>query len=35
MTDAIGTAEAIVEIYKSTQKPIVCSFMGVFDVSKG
>jgi len=35
MTDAIGTAEAIVEIYKSTQKPIVCAFMGVFDVSKG
>jgi len=35
MTDAIGTAEAIVEIYKRSQKPIVCCFMGVFDVSQG
>lgn len=35
MTDAIGTAEAIVKIYKTCSKPIVCSFMGVVDVSAG
>lgn len=35
MTDAIGTAKAIVEIFKTTQKPIACSFMGVVDVSEG
>lgn len=35
MTDAIGTAEAIVSIAKSAVKPIVCSFMGVVDVSDG
>ena len=35
MTDAIGTAEAIVNAYQKTRKPIVCSFMGVVDVSAG
>ncbi len=35
MTDAIGTAEAIVNIAKHSLKPIVCSFMGVVDVSDG
>lgn len=35
MTDAIGTAEAIVNIYNDTIKPIVCCFMGVVDVSAG
>ncbi len=35
MTNAIGTAEAIVKISKKTSKPIVCSFMGLFDVSRG
>jgi acetate---CoA ligase (ADP-forming) len=35
MTDAIGTAEAVVSIYRKTTKPIVCSFMGVVDVSAG
>lgn len=35
MTDAIGTAEAVVKIAKKTTKPIVCSFMGIFDVSEG
>ncbi|HMA66760.1 MAG TPA: acetate--CoA ligase family protein [Desulfosalsimonadaceae bacterium] len=35
MTDAIGTAEAIVSAYQKTQKPIICSFMGVVDVSAG
>ncbi|WP_457552872.1 acetate--CoA ligase family protein [Desulfobacula sp.] len=35
MTDAIGTAEAIVKIAKNSIKPIVCSFMGVVDVSDG
>jgi acyl-CoA synthetase (NDP forming) len=35
MTDAIGTAEAIVNIAKNSIKPIVCAFMGVVDVSDG
>ncbi|MFP4444704.1 MAG: acetate--CoA ligase family protein, partial [Desulfosudaceae bacterium] len=35
MTDAIGTAEAIVNTYQKTNKPIICSFMGVVDVSAG
>ena len=35
MTDAIGTAEAIVNIYHQSTKPIICSFMGVVDVSAG
>ncbi len=35
MTDAIGTARAVVKIAKSTNKPVVCSFMGIFDVSPG
>lgn len=35
MTDAIGTAEAIVNIARNNIKPIVCSFMGVVDVSDG
>ena len=35
MTDAIGTAEAIVNISRRSLKPVVCSFMGVVDVSDG
>ncbi len=35
MTDAIGTAEAIVNISHNSDKPVVCSFMGVVDVSGG
>ncbi|MFZ2631796.1 MAG: acetate--CoA ligase family protein [Desulfosalsimonadaceae bacterium] len=35
MTDAIGTAEAIVNIYHHSTKPIICCFMGVVDVSAG
>jgi len=35
MTDAIGTAQAIVEISQRCRKPIVCSFMGIVDVSEG
>jgi acetyltransferase len=35
MTDAIGTAQAIVDISQSCRKPIVCSFMGIVDVSEG
>jgi acetyltransferase len=35
MTDAIGTAKAIVNTYNNSTKPIVCSFMGVVDVSAG
>jgi len=35
MTDAIGTAEAIVNTYHHSSKPIICSFMGVVDVSAG
>ncbi len=35
MTNAIGTAEVIVKISKRTSKPIICSFMGIVDVSAG
>ncbi|MBU8912236.1 MAG: acetate--CoA ligase family protein [Desulfobacterales bacterium] len=35
MTDAIGTAQVIVNIARNSIKPIVCSFMGVVDVSDG
>jgi acetyltransferase len=35
MTDAIGTAQAIVDISQRSRKPIVCSFMGIVDVSEG
>lgn len=35
MTDAMGTAEAIVNIARRAIKPIVCAFMGVVDVSDG
>ena len=35
MTDAIGTAKAIVNTYNNSIKPIICSFMGVVDVSAG
>jgi len=35
MTNAIGTAEAIVRIAKRSAKPILCCFMGVVDVSAG
>lgn len=35
MTDAIGTAQAIVNTYQHSAKPIICSFMGVVDVSAG
>jgi acetate---CoA ligase (ADP-forming) len=35
MTDAIGTAEAIVNISNNSDKPVLCAFMGVVDVSDG
>lgn len=35
MTDAIGTAEAILNISGKSAKPVVCCFMGVVDVSDG
>ncbi len=35
MTDAIGTAEAILNISRKSDKPVVCCFMGVVDVSDG
>jgi acetyltransferase len=35
MTDAIGTADAIVNISKNSDKPVLCAFMGVVDVSDG
>lgn len=35
MTNALGTAEAIAQIYKRTHKPILCCFMGIIDVSAG
>ncbi|PID73916.1 MAG: acyl-CoA synthetase [Desulfobacterales bacterium] len=35
MTNALGTAEAVVQIARRTHKPILCCFMGVVDVSQG
>ncbi|MDY0043232.1 MAG: acetate--CoA ligase family protein [Syntrophales bacterium] len=35
MTDALGTAEVIVNIATHSAKPIICCFMGVIDVSAG
>lgn len=35
MTNALGTAEAVVRIARQTPKPILCCFMGVIDVSAG
>ncbi len=35
MTNALGTAEAIVRIARRTHKPILCCFMGIIDVSTG
>ena len=35
MTNALGTAEAVVRVARRTEKPILCCFMGVVDVSAG
>ena len=35
MTNARGTAQAIVRVARETRKPIICCFMGVVDVSAG
>jgi acetate---CoA ligase (ADP-forming) len=35
MTNALGTAEAIVGIARQSIKPILCCFMGIVDVSMG
>ncbi len=35
MTNALGTAEAIVRVASRTHKPILCCFMGIIDVSPG
>ncbi|MHC4693156.1 MAG: acetate--CoA ligase alpha subunit [Planctomycetota bacterium] len=35
MTDVLETAEIIPRVAKNTDKPLLCSFMGIVDVSKG
>jgi acetate---CoA ligase (ADP-forming) len=35
MTNALGTAQAIVRIAQTSNKPILCCFMGIIDVSAG
>jgi len=35
MTNALGTAQAIVRVARGAQKPIICCFMGIVDVSTG
>jgi acetate---CoA ligase (ADP-forming) len=35
MTNALGTAEAVVRVARRSPKPILCSFMGIIDVSAG
>ena len=35
MTNAIGTAQAVVRIARRSHKPILCCFMGIIDVSAG
>ncbi len=35
MTNALATAEAVVKVAKDSNKPILCCFMGVVDVSQG
>ncbi len=35
MTNALGTAESIAKIARRSNKPILCCFMGIFDVSAG
>ncbi|HNR11873.1 MAG TPA: acetate--CoA ligase family protein [Thermodesulfobacteriota bacterium] len=35
MTDILETAEIVPRVAKTTDKPILCSFMGVVDVSEG
>ena len=35
MTNALGTAEAVVRVARRSPKPILCCFMGVIDVSPG
>jgi acetyl coenzyme A synthetase (ADP forming)-like protein len=35
MTNALGTAEAIVRIARRSDKPVICCFMGIIDVSSG
>jgi acetyltransferase len=35
MTNALGTAEAIVHVARGSRKPILCCFMGIVDVSEG
>ncbi|MDQ1330923.1 MAG: hypothetical protein QG578_1188, partial [Thermodesulfobacteriota bacterium] len=35
MTNVLGTAEAIARVARRSSKPVLCCFMGIFDVSAG
>ena len=35
MTDIMETAEIVPRVIKGIDKPVLCSFMGIVDVSKG
>jgi acetate---CoA ligase (ADP-forming) len=35
MTNALGTAQAVVKVARGSNKPVICCFMGIGDVSEG